>query len=59
MNTVFVNRKGDVLFTYPNVDLHTGDRVRKNGKIYLVVSRTFDLQGGFYEVILHESDETE
>ena len=59
MITVFINRKGDVLFTYPNVDMHIGDRVRKNGKIYLVVSRTFDLQGGFYEVILHESNETE
>ena len=59
MLTVFVNRKGDVLFTYPNVDLRTGDRVRKNDKIYLVVSRTFDVQGGFYEILLHESDETE
>ncbi len=59
MITVFVNRKGDVLFTYPNVDLRTGDRVRKDGKIYLVVSRTFDVQGGFHEVLLHESEENE
>ena len=57
MLSVFVNRKGDVLFTYPNVDLRQGDRVRHNGKIYLVVSKTLDVQGGFYEMMLHESDE--
>ena len=58
MLTVFLNRKGDVLFTYPNVDLHTGDRVKFDGKIYLVVSKTFVVQGGFFEIILHESAET-
>ena len=57
MLSVFVNRKGDVIFTYQNVDLHQGDRVRHNGKIYLVVSKTLDVQGGFYEMILHESAE--
>ena len=57
MLSVFVNRKGDVLFTYPNADLHQGDRVRHNGKIYLVVSKTLDAQGGFYEIMLHESAE--
>lgn len=59
MLTVFVNRKGDVLFTYPNVDLHQGDRVKFDSKIYLVVSRSFDVKGGFYENLLHESAETE
>lgn len=59
MITVFINRKGDVLFTYPNIDLHQGDRVKFNSKIYLVVSRTFDVKGGFYEIPLHESTETE
>ena len=59
MLTVFVNRKGDVLFTYPNVDLHQGDRVKFDSKIYLVVSRSFDVKGGFYEIMLHESAETE
>lgn len=59
MITAFLNRKGDILFTYPDVDLRIGDRVRHDGKIYLVVSRTFDVQGGFYEVILHESKETD
>lgn len=59
MLTVFVNRKGDVLFTCPNVDLHQGDRVKFDGKIYLVVSRSFDVKGGFYEILLHESAETE
>lgn len=58
MITVFVNRKGDTLFTYPDVDVRTGDRVLKDGKIYLVVSRTFDVRG-FYVILLHESDETE
>lgn len=53
MLSVFVNKNGDVLFTYPNVDLHQGDRVRHNGKLYLVVSKTFDAQG-FYEMMLHE-----
>ena len=57
MLTVFVNRKGDVLFTYPNVDLHQGDRVKFDSKIYLVVSRSFDVKGGFYEILLHESAE--
>ena len=38
-------------------DLHHGDRVRHNGKIYLVVSKTLDVQGGFYEMMLHESSE--
>ncbi len=57
MLSVFVNRNGDVLFTYPNVDLHQGDRVRRNGKIYLVISKTLDVQGGFYEMMLHESAE--
>ena len=59
MLTVFVNRKGDVLFTYPNVDLHQGDRVKFDSKIYLVVSRSFDVKGGFYEILLHESAEAE
>ena len=59
MLTVFVNRKGDVLFTYPNVDLHQGDRVKFDSKIYLVVSRSFDVKGGFYEIMLHESAEAE
>lgn len=59
MITVFINRKGDVLFTYPNVDLHQGDRVKFDSKIYLVVSRTFDVKGGFCEILLHESAETE
>ena len=59
MLTVFMNRKGDVLFTYPNVDLHQGDRVKFDSKVYLVVSRAFDVKGGFYEILLHESAETE
>ena len=59
MQTIFLNRRGDVLFTYPNVDLHTGDHVKFDGKIYLVVSKTFDVQGGFLEIILHESAETD
>lgn len=59
MLTVFVNRKGDILFTYPNVDLHQGDRVKFDSKIYLVVSRSFDVKGGFYEIMLHESAEAE
>ena len=59
MLTVFVNRKGDVLFTYPDVQLHQGDAVKHDDKIYLVVRRTFNEQCRFYEVLLHESAETE
>ncbi len=59
MLSVFINRKGDVLFTYPNVELNQGDKVRFNGNLFLVVMRTFDIQGGFYEIMLHESTETE
>ena len=57
MLTIFMNRKGDVKFTYPDVDIHQGDAVRYNNKIYLVVRKTFDVEGGFYEILLHESDE--
>lgn len=57
MLTVFLNRQGDILFTYPNVDLHRADKVKRNGKIYLVVERAFNVDGGFYEVILYESAE--
>lgn len=59
MLTVFMDRKGDILFDYPNVDLQQGDRVKFHGKIYLVVQRTFSVDNGCYEIILHESDETE
>ena len=59
MLTVFINRKGDVLFTFPNVDLHQGDRVKFQGQIYLVVSRTFVVESGTYEIIVHKSEETE
>ena len=57
MLTVFVNRNGNVIFTYPNVDLCRGDAVRHNGVLYLVCRKTFVTDGGFYEVLLHESDE--
>lgn len=57
MLTVFVNRQGTVMFTYPDVELHQADKVRHNGKIYLVVSKNFDVNGGFYEILLHESAE--
>jgi hypothetical protein len=59
MLTVFLNRQHEILFTYPNVDLRQGDRVKFDGKIYLVVCRTFNVAGGFYEVLLHQSDETD
>lgn len=59
MLTVFMNRAGDILFTYPNVDLQRGDRVKFHGKIYLVVQRTFSVGDGCYVVLLHESEETE
>lgn len=66
MVTVFLNRNGDELFTYPNVDLHQGDRVKFNDKIYLVVNRTlnvvnrtFNANSAFYEIVLHESAEDE
>lgn len=59
MLTVFINRKGDILCTYPNVDLQRGDRVKLYEKIYLIVQKTFNVDTGCYEVILYESEETE
>jgi len=59
MLNVFLNRAGTVLFTYPDIELRQGDRVRFNGKIYLVVQKTFDVQGKFFEVLIYESEETE
>lgn len=59
MLSVFLSRKGDVIFTFPDVDIRQGDRVKFDNKIYLVVERTLNVQGGFFEVLLHESAETE
>lgn len=59
MLSVFLNRKGDVIFTYPDIDIRQSDRVKFDDKIYYVVQRTFNVQGGFFEILLHESDETE
>lgn len=59
MLTVFMNRAGDILCTYPNVNLQRGDRVKLHAKIYLIVQRTFNVDIGCYEIILHESEETE
>ena len=52
MITVFVDEQGKVLFTYPDVDVRSGDFVRYEGKTYLAARKTFDVQGGFYEVLL-------
>ena len=57
MISVFLNRQGDVLFTHGDVDLHQGDAVRFNGKLYLVVRKIFHVEIKGYEYILHESDE--
>lgn len=59
MLTVFMNGKGDTLCTYPNVDLQRGDRVKLYERIYLIVQKTFNVDAGCYEIILHESEETE
>jgi len=59
MLTVFIDRAGDILFTYPNVNLQRGDRVKFHGKIYLVVQKTFNVSDGCYVVLLHKSEETE
>ena len=59
MLTVFIDRTGDILFTYPNVDLQRGDKVKFHGKIYLVVQKTFSVGDGCYKVLLHKSEETE
>lgn len=57
MLNVFVDRTGKILFTYPDVDMRTGDKVDNDGKIYLVVQRTFVVKCGWYEVLLHQSAE--
>lgn len=54
MLSVFVNKKGRLLFASLSLDLRQGDRVTYNGRIYLVVSKTFDVQGGFYEIRLYD-----
>lgn len=59
MLSVFLNRKGDVILTLPDVDMRQGDRVKFDNKIYYVVQRTLNVRGGFLEVLLHESAETE
>lgn len=59
MLTVFMNEKGDILRTYPNADLQRGDRVKLYERIYLIVQKTFNVDAGCYEIILHESEETE
>ena len=56
MLTVFVNDRGEVLFTYLGVDLHQGDTVKHNDRMYVVEKRTFDVQSGFYEVRLRETE---
>lgn len=57
MVTVFVNRQGSIIFTYPDVNVHTGDKVKFDDKIYLVIEKVFDVKAGVYEVLLHESAE--
>ena len=59
MLTVFINRKGDILCTYPNADLQQGDMVKLHERIYLIVQKTFNIDTGCYEIILHEPEETE
>lgn len=57
MLTVFVDRTGRVLLTYPNIDVHTGDKVQIDDIIYLVAQRIFVAKNRWYEVLLHESAE--
>lgn len=56
MLTVYFNRQGSIIFTDSDVGLHKGDKVKHDGKIYLVVERTYDANGGFYQMLLHESE---
>lgn len=59
MLTVLMDRAGNILYTGLNLDLHHVDRVKLHGKIYLIVQRTFSVDNFRYEVLLHESKETE
>lgn len=59
MLAIFMDRKGDVLCTYPNVDLQRGDRVKLHERIYLIVQKIFNVDTGCYEIIMHESEKTE
>lgn len=59
MLTVFMDRTGNILYTCLNLDLRQVDRVKLHGKIYLIVQRIFSVDNFRYEVLLHESEETE
>ena len=61
MLTVFIdeNKEGSILFTYPDVNLQRGDKVKFHGKTYLVVQKTFNVGDGCYIILLHKSEETE
>lgn len=56
MLTVFMDRKGDVLFTYNDVGLNIGNRVKHDGNVYIVVDKTLNVDGKFYEIILHKAE---
>lgn len=57
MITVFINEKGNVLFTYPDIAVQTGDLVKHDDKIYSVIGRMLNIEGGFFEALLRDEDE--
>ncbi len=52
MITAFCDYNGKVLFTYPNIEIHKDDYVKFNSEVYIVIKRTFDVKGGYFEVVM-------
>lgn len=43
-----------ILFTYPDVILHTGDSIRKQNEKYVVMQTCFDVDSGAYIYFLEK-----
>lgn len=54
MITFFTNEKGNVLFTYSDIAVQTGDFVKHDDKTYSVVFRMLNIEGGFFTAMIHE-----
>ena len=52
MITVFLDMDGQILFTYPNVDIRPGDYIKFNNHKYMTVRKMFDADAGCFEVML-------
>ena len=56
MLTVFLNEKNVIAFTCPDADVRPGDFIRFNGKKYLALRRTFDVDSKSYVIDIREAN---